>query len=419
MERRIWKRLLCALVVVVSLTISMCDADGLSSVGTSSGSNLAAMSIVELEELETKLKTDVKSVDGELEDLKHETTTLKADQKAIEEEANKLLGAHEWEKSEKMKKEQELQEAKRDVEKKQENMSHMSTKVTELRNQIKALEDKLQKLSADKAATEKRFHDPSLTDVLNSRSQNWGDVSRNMYEKTKTNLLPAINEFSETAKQYQERVRSRSRVIELIVSFIMYGFVIAFSVGTYNVYKKVRGNLTIQRLLFIGDAFCAGFWIVLILCYCVLWGDPLRHLQQRLPRVFFLYQLMALVLYVGYVFLRVIVLASKMTIGALFELLAVITIGQHFYVRVWQPAIVDRSFQGTLFCYFCYAWLFSVFAYNRVQEFAPLKQLRGPSLPPSMWFNILKTRFTSSGIPDGDVESSRTHNYETDDDHYE
>ena len=104
--------------------------------------------------------------------------------------------------------------------------------------------------------------------------------------------------------------------------------------------------------------------------------------------------------------LRILVLASKMTLGALGELLAVIIVGHHFYVRVWQPAMTDNQFQGTFFYYFCYAWLFTVFAYNRIQEFAPLKQLRGPSLPPNVWFNILKTRFMSSDIPDGDIETS-------------
>ena len=389
------------------------------SLALESNYDLSKMTIPQLDQLEQELKDEVATVQGQVGNLRQITSTLKEDQKAIEDEANKLLGANEWEKEEKRKKEEELIEIKNDVEQKQESMNKISIKVNELRNQIKNLDEKLKVLAKDKIEHEKKIHDPTLIDVLNSKSQGWSGVSKNMYEKTKRDILPAINEFSESARLYQYQVRSRSRFVDLIVSLIIYGFVLAFAAGTYNVYKKVRGNLTIQRLLFIGDAFCAAFWILLLFCFCILFSDPLRVVQQRFPRVFFLYQMSALVSYVAYVFLRVIVLAAKMTFGALFELLAVIIIGHHFYIRVWQPAITDQQLQGTPFYYICYAWLFSVFAYNRIQEFAPLKQLRGESLPPSVWFKILKTRFTSPEVPDGDIETSRR-SYETaDDDHFD
>lgn len=151
----------------------------------------------------------------------------------------------------------------------------------------------------------------------------------------------------------------------------------------------------------------------MLLCFLILFDDPLYVMKQRSPTPFFVFQLIACFSYVNFVLLRVLVLASKMTLGALGETLAVVVVGHHYYVRVWQPAILDLPFRGTFFYYFCYAWLFSAFAYNRIQEFAPLKQLRGPKLPPLMWLRVLFARFTTSSVPDGDIENSA---YDSEDD---
>ena len=131
----------------------------------------------------------------------------------------------------------------------------------------------------------------------------------------------------------------------------------------------------------------------MLACFAILWTDPLHVLQHRTPVVFFVFQLSAFACYAFYVFLRVVVLAVKMTPGSLGELLSVIVAGHHYYVRVWQPSITDSYFQGTLFYYFCYAWLFAAFAYNRVQEFTPVTKQRGVSIGLLTWLQALYVRF--------------------------
>lgn len=378
---------------------------------------LQSMSSAELAKLERELQAQVEQHDKELDDMRKDTERLKSEQKAVDEEAERLQGAKKWELQEKLTREKELEAAKEDVLLKQESISKMAVQVSELKDQIDRLENRLRDLNREKDSTERRYQDPTLADVLDSRSHKWGSVTRNVYNKTMTDIVPAFSSLSETARSYRRTVSRTSRALELGVSLLIYGFVVGAFVVIYRIYNKVRGKLSISRLLFLGDAFCAGFWTIMLLCFCVLFDDPLYVMKQNAPKPFFVFQLVACLSYVNFVLLRVLVLASKMTLGALGETLAVVVVGHHYYVRVWQPAILDKPFRGTFFYYFCYAWLFCAFAYNRVQEFAPLKQLRGPRLPPLMWLRVLFNRFTARGVPDGDIESTPYATTDNDDDH--
>lgn len=373
---------------------------------------LRGMTSSQLSKLEKTLQGQVDEHDLELNTMRKDTQRLKAEQKVIDQEAEKLQGAKQWELKQKETREKELEKAKQDVQMKQESISKMSVQVGDLKDQIEKLENRLQELNKEKDSTERRYQDPSLVDVLESRSHNWGSVTRNVYNKTMQNVVPAFSEMTETARAYRRKVSRSSRALEFLVSLLIYGFVIGVGAAIYRIYNKVRGKLTISRLLFLGDTVCAAFWAIMLVGFCVLLDDPPYVMKQNAPTPFFVFQLLACFTYVNFVLLRVLVLASKMTLGALGETLAVVVVGHHYYVRVWQPAILDKPFRGTFFYYFCYAFLFSAFAYNRIQEFAPLKQLRGPRLPPLMWLRVLFARFTTQGVPDGDIESSpREHDH--------
>lgn len=374
-------------------------------VAASVDEELQSMSSAELASLEKTLRRQVEDHDKKLSTLKGETEKLKDEQKAIDEEAEKLQGAKQWELDEKEKRDKELEAAKQDVLAKQESIEKMTVDVANLKEQIASLQTRLQELNHEKDTSEKRYRDPSLSDVLESRSHRWSNVTRNLYQKTITDVVPAISDITETARSVRRRVSRTSKFLELLASLIIYAFVIFIIVVLYRIYTKVRGKLTIARLLFLGDACCACFWTVMLICFTILFDDPLLVMKERSPIFFFIFQVIACFSYVNFVLLRVLVLASKMTLGALGETLAVVVVGHHYYVRVWQPAILDKPFRGTFFYYFCYAWLFAAFAYNRIQEFAPLKQLRGPKLPPQVWLNVLIARFTRSNVPDGDIES--------------
>lgn len=401
-------RLLCFIVVAFVAIYT--------AVAATVDEELQSMSSAELASLEKTLRRQVDEHDSELATLKAETERLKKEQKLVDEEAEKLAGAKQWEINEKEKRDKELEEAKQDVLSKQESIEKMTVDVTNLKEQIISLQSRLQELNHEKNTSEKRFRDPSLSDVLDSRSHRWSNVTRNLYQKTMSEVVPAISDMTETARSVRRRVSRTSKFLELLVSLIIYSFVIFIVIILYRIYTKVRGKLTIGRLLFLGDACCACFWTVMLICFTILFDDPLFVMKERSPILFFIFQLIACFSYVSFVLLRVLVLASKMTFGALGETLAVVVVGHHYYVRVWQPSILDKPFRGTFFYYVCYAWLFAAFAYNRIQEFAPLKQLRGPKLPPQVWLSVLFARFTRSNVPDGDIEN-RSYGDHDEDDH--
>lgn len=367
---------------------------------------LQHMSSAELAMLEKELRSQVDQHNNELESMRLETERLKKEQKVVDEEAAKLVGDKQYELQEKAKREKELEAAKQDVLEKQESISKMSSEVANLKEHIGELDKRLEVLRKDKDTTENRFKHPSLTDVLEARSQGMSNVTKNVYQKTLQEVVPMVSEMTGSIRDMRKKVSRTSKFLEVFVSLVIYAFIIAAIIAIYTIYNKVKGKLTIGRLLFLGDAFCGCFWTVMLICFMILFEDPLYTMKQRLPALFFVFQLVACFSYVNFVLLRVLVLASKMTLGALGETLAVVVVGHHYYVRVWQPSMLDRPFRGTFFYYFCYAWLFAAFAYNRVQEFAPLKQLRGPKLPFFVWISVLYARFTKGNVPDGDIESS-------------
>eukprot|EP00737_Agarophyton_chilense_P000629 gb/GEZJ01000698.1/.p2 GENE.gb/GEZJ01000698.1/~~gb/GEZJ01000698.1/.p2 ORF type:complete len:406 (-),score=65.20 gb/GEZJ01000698.1/:926-2143(-) len=390
------RRFYVSLLLALALLVSVWGEEEL---------DLQSMSSAQLSDLEKKLGGEVADRTKELDTIREDIKNLKDQQAAIDEEAQHLQGAKEWELKEKEKREKELVAAKNDVLAKQDSIARMSTQVASLKDHIQQFETRLQLLNQEKDSTEKRFHDPTLADVLESRSHNWGNVSRNLLNKTMTDVVPIFSDISETARTYRRQVSRTSKPLEVLTSLFIYAFMILAAVSVYRIYSKVKGKLTIARLLFLGDVFCACFWLVMLICFIVLFDDPLYVMKHRFSTAFFLFQLVACFSYINFVLLRVLVLASKMTLGALGETLGVVVVGHHYYVRVWQPAILDRPFRGTFFYYFCYCWLFTAFAYSRIQEFAPLKQLRGPKLPPLMWLRVLFARFTARGVPDGDIEN--------------
>eukprot|EP00171_Calliarthron_tuberculosum_P019300 IDg19300t1 len=370
----------------------------------SADDELQNMSSAQLQELEQDTLKKVKESDEQLKVLRSETLILKKEQKVITSEADKLQGAREWETNEKSKRDKELSEVKKDVEKRRQKVDELNAHVKTLKKQIEQRRVDLRNITAQKENAARRYNSPSFGDVIDIKAKHWSTTSQKVFHKTRDSISPALNSISSASALIRRRVQPWP-ILDLAASLLLYGFFIGGAYAARRAYLRVRGHLTVARLLFLGDTFCACFWALMLLCYCFLWTDPLITVQSRSPRVFFIFQLAALIAYTNFVFLRVLLLASKLSLSALGETLAVVVVGHHYYERVWKPAVLDEPIHGTLFYYFCYAWLFLAFAYNRIHEFAPLKQLRGPKLPPLMAIRVIFARFFSKGVPDGDLET--------------
>jgi hypothetical protein len=376
--------------------------------GLDAGDDLSIMTAAELAKIEETLKREVAETDIALAAIREDTELLEEGRHAIDAEVDRLRAESQREEKEKARLDKELEMSRVDVKIKKAAIAKMHIRVAELKAQIGTLERTLAELVGLNAEAERRYQDPSLADVLDSRSQEWGNLSRNLYSKTKTNIFPVFSKMKIVASQYRRRVIHASRALELLASLLVYGFVVLSCYVVYRLYSIVRGNITVDRLLFMGDSICACFWSVVLICFFMFFRDPLVVIQEQSPAAFFVFQLLAICSYTTFVLLRVLVLASKMTMAALGETLAVVVIGQHYYVRVWQPSMLNESPHGTIFYYLCYAAMFSACARNRTDSFSPLKQIGGPRLRVRDLLRILYRRMTNIRIAHGDLTSFET-----------
>mmetsp|Transcript_21773 Transcript_21773/g.88684 ORF Transcript_21773/g.88684 Transcript_21773/m.88684 type:complete len:190 (+) Transcript_21773:1324-1893(+) len=141
----------------------------------------------------------------------------------------------------------------------------------------------------------------------------------------------------------------------LLTAFMLYGGILGFLFVTYRLYAQLQGRLTIARILFIADLLIGAFWLSCALLRIVSRRDPLYIFNERYENAFFIFQAMALVFYICYVLIRVLILAARLTIAALLELLSVIIIGNHYYVFVWLPLMVGMPLTATSWTYFAYS----------------------------------------------------------------
>ncbi len=396
-----WSLLVCSVVLLTA-----CRVCGAIETEKDAGADheLEILSSHQLGTVEKETLASITKSEEQLKQLRTETEVLKSESKKISEAAEKLEGAKDWETAEKRKRDEQLRDVKHDVELKQKSIDEMKNRVTDLKSRIDELKMHLSNLTAQKESVARRNDAPTIRDVLDARAESWNPMAQKVYRKTRDKVIPAITGVTGAAERYRRSVAS-SPVLDFLASVLLYGFFIGGVIVSMRVYNRVRGHFTIPRLLFLGDAFCAMFWGVMLVCYSFLWTDPLVTIQLRSPNLFFVFQIGALVAYVLFVLLRVLLLASKMSLSALGETLAVVVVGHHYYVRVWQPAMLDTPIHGALFYYICYAWLFVALANSRLNEFAPLKQLRGQKLPPLVALRVLMSRFSNNG-PQGDLESS-------------
>lgn len=343
--------------------------------------DLSTLSTEELTILETQLEKEVADSNKALASLKADTQKLREEQETLDMESTRLSDARDSEAQVKSDRDRELEIAKADVQNKQASIARMNARANKLKDQVVDLEEKLRELEADKEETEKRYNDPSLFDVLDSRSADWGRIPRNVYNKTRHQIVPALAGISNIATNYHQRVSRTSRVLEVFASALVYGFVCLSVFTSYKIYQKVRGNMTIDRILFLSDAYCALFWSLILVCYLFLLDDPLRRIQLRSPEMFFAFQLATITSYSFLILVRVVVLASELSMHALGEVLATVVVGQHYYIRIWLPAVLDEGFRGTWFFYFSYAALFWSFAVIRVENWVGTKELNAGESP--------------------------------------
>lgn len=377
---------------------------------------LAQLPESELVELMERLENDNVKSDRALDALRKDLSQLSEEKESLENEAETLATDRQKEAKRKIERDAELEKAKVEIQAKQASISMMNVRERELRDQLASLESNLAELSRENEKTKKKYTDPSVFDVLAAKAPTWDPVPRNIFNKTLHQVVPVVSELSHFSTRYQRKISQASPAVAMLASLLVYGFVCYIMYISWKIYKRVRCQLTMNRLIFLGDVICALFWALILVCYLFLFDDPLHVVQTRCAALFFVFQASAFIAYMGHILLRIIVLSCKLSLHALGETLAVTVVGQHYYLRVWQPAIVDMPVRGALFYYMCYVVVFGAFATSRITAFMPLRQHRGAVLPVRdilkiVWATLFSRLQTRSQEPETTTADPMTSQY--------
>jgi len=352
---------------------------------------LETLNYEQLEKLLANLTDTTELERKRLPELQDELRTLMEERMKTDKETESMNGAKLWEQGEKNKVLTEEKEFKEKIMAEQERIAKTVIHIQELSREIAILQNKQEQLASKKSSLAKKYYEPKVEDMLEEASKHWSPVTRQVYERTKA-LMGSYDQI----KKMQHKV---PKVIFLIIFMMMYGFVAAGIYGIFHLFARVRP--TVSKMILTGDALLAVFWFLMTILHVVLRVDPLYVMNVYAANAFTLFQVFVLTSYVFYALLRVYQLAAKLSIMMLGELLAVIVVGNHFYVRAFLPLLLNVASKpsSNLKYYFCYFVLFVAFAANKLQTLSPLKPMGSGTLSYMQAWNIVFQRFMNPNVP--------------------
>uniref|UniRef100_A0A7S2ZJL7 Uncharacterized protein n=1 Tax=Rhodosorus marinus TaxID=101924 RepID=A0A7S2ZJL7_9RHOD len=321
-------------------------------VGSDGVEDLGNQSVEELNRLGADLDEKTAQIELDLVELEKEYAEMAQNETKIETDLDRATKLKDQEKNERVGMEEQLKKAKREVQDKKDTISKLSARISEIQRQEKSLHEKMASLLDITKTAVRNISDPSFALVLENNANEWGDLPRSMFARTQRVMGSGVLSLPFHTKLHAKLSPTMN---VLLTAFMLYGGILGFLFVTYRLYAQLQGRLTIARILFIADLLIGAFWLSCALLRIVSRRDPLYIFNERYENAFFIFQAMALVFYICYVLIRVLILAARLTIAALLELLSVIIIGNHYYVFVWLPLMVGMPLTATSWTYFAYS----------------------------------------------------------------
>ncbi|KAJ8903831.1 hypothetical protein NDN08_000364 [Rhodosorus marinus] len=309
-------------------------------------------SVEDLDRLGADLDEKTAQIELELVELEKQYAEMAQNETKIETDLEGATKLKDQEKDERVGMEEQLKKAKREVQDKKDTISKLSARISEIQRQEKSLHAKMMSLLDTTKTAVRNISDPSFALVLENNANEWGELPRSMFARTQRVMGSGVLSLPIHTKLH-DKLSPTMNVI--LTAFMLYGGILGFLFVTYRVYAQLQGHLTIARMLFVADLLIGAFWLFCTLLRIVSKRDPLYSFNERYENAFFIFQAMALVFYICYVLIRVLILAARLTIAALLELLSVIIIGNHYYIFVWLPLMVGMPLTSTSWTYFAYS----------------------------------------------------------------
>uniref|UniRef100_A0A7S1EPK5 Uncharacterized protein n=1 Tax=Timspurckia oligopyrenoides TaxID=708627 RepID=A0A7S1EPK5_9RHOD len=335
-------------------------------------------------------------MNGAEKKLLDDRTIIKEERRQVETEIEHMNGAKMWESGEKKKALDLLAHYKEQIRLRQEEMAHSVLHVQELSQEIAVLQSKLKLLNERKFLAQRKILEPSLEDLLDTKSRSWDPLSRSVYNKTKE----LVHDYESVASSSDRS----SRFVVALVFLLMYTLLVGCMYLAYFMF--VRARLSVSKLILLGDICFASFWILVTVLNLILSRDPLYVFSTRISHPFIFFQLTWLCSFVGYTILRVIHLAVSMSLSVLAEVVCVIVVGHHYYIHIWRPAMMDEEFGEYFVFYLCYCCLFIGFSVNKLQALLPLQSMGRSKLSLGDYLRIVLKRLTEPEAPRDEFAAS-------------
>lgn len=326
---------------------------------------LDTLNLDSLNAIERQLREENLVADKTIATLRSRSEKLSAERHVAELEARRLERGRDWELRQKQKREEELRVAQSDLAEKEQKKARMVRHIEDLRGEVARLTAQLEAVRKENERTEAQYAHPSIYDVLDARTEELGPLPHAVFNRTVHALLPPLERELQSALYFRGRMAHTNALTSITVSLTVYAFIVTAGSLLVDLIKRLRGRLSVARLVLAGDVFFAGLWALLAAWYAVLLRDPLPLMRERAEAVFILFQLVVLVVFAAVVLLRLL-LATDARLSSAGEAFSVVVVGQHAYMKVWAPIWTEDELPGCVFLYYVtYACLFASFAYSR------------------------------------------------------
>ncbi|GAB0489538.1 hypothetical protein MMPV_000758 [Pyropia vietnamensis] len=326
---------------------------------------LDTLNLDSLNAIERQLREENLVADKTIAALRSRSEKLSVERHVAELEARRLERARDWELRQKEKREEELRTAQSDLADKEQKKAQMVRHIEGLRGEVARLTAQLEAVRKENERTEAQYAHPSIYDVLDARTEELGPLPHAVFNRTVHALLPPLERELQSALYFRGRMAHTNALTSITVSLTVYAFIVTAGSLLVDLIKRLRGKLSVARLVLAGDVFFAGLWALLAGWYAVLLRDPLPLMRERAEAAFILFQLVVLVAFAAVVLLRLL-LATDARLSSAGEAFSVVVVGQHAYMKVWAPIWTEDDLPGSVFLYYViYACLFASFAYSR------------------------------------------------------
>lgn len=107
---------------------------------------------------------------------------------------------------------------------------------------------------------------------------------------------------------------------------------------------RIAGNISMENMLVFCNGYGALYFLVMIALTAHSGTDPLTVLQKSNSDAYIMFQLAVGAMYMVYVLVHVGMLCSiQLMAVAVVRMISCAFIGLHYYIYVWQPAMMDKE----------------------------------------------------------------------------